>query len=165
MLIPRRLSVSLLIVSLLSTVTAAKAQLELPKPTGWVNDFDKVIDAKTQKRLTDLSAKLDKKAHAQIAVVTIDSLGGAFIDDYAHSLFNQWGIGNKGENRGVLILFAMSERKFRIEVGLGLETLLPNERVAEIVKEVIPDLKQQRYSKAAFHTASMVAAIIAKDRG
>ncbi len=164
MLLRRALTVSLLMLSLFAP-SAATAQLERPKPKGWVNDFANVISSKAKKRLTALCVEVDEKTHAQIAVVTIDSTGSTSIDDYATSLFNRWGIGHKGENRGIMIILAISDRKYRIEVGRGFETLFPNERVVGIGAEMVPDLKQQHYSEALLHTTDEIAHIIAKDRG
>jgi uncharacterized protein len=155
---------SIVCTGLLRPVTS-EAQLEFPRAKGWVNDFGNVIDADAGKRLTALCTEVDRKAHAQIVVVTIDSLGGTPIDDYAYSLFNHWSIGRKGENRGILILLAMSDRKWRIEVGHGLQTLFPNERVAGIGAEMVPELKQKHYSKAVLHVSSEIANIIAGERG
>lgn len=87
------------------------------KPTGYVNDFANVIDDSTKDRVTAICKELDQKAHAQIAVVTINTLGGADINPYASALFNRWGIGYKGDNPGILILLALSDRKWRIEIA------------------------------------------------
>jgi uncharacterized protein len=74
--------------------TVVLAELDFPKPKGWVNDFANAIDADKQKRLGALCSEVDEKTHAQIAIVTIDSLGGIPIGDYARLLFNNWGIGH-----------------------------------------------------------------------
>ena len=145
--------------------TVAVAQLDLPKPKGWVNDFAKVVDPDTQKHLTALCSELDKKTHAQIAIVTVDSLGGTPIGDYARLLFNKWGIGHKDDNRGVLILLSMTDRMSNITVGYGFEPLFPNDRVAEIVAEMNPYLRQRNYGKAVLHGAGKMASIIAHERG
>jgi uncharacterized protein len=141
------------------------AQLDFPKPQGFVSDFAKVIDADTQKRLTALCSQLDAKTHAQIAVVTVESLGGTPIGDYARLLFNKWGIGHKDDNRGMLILLSMTDRMSNITVGYGFERLFPNDRVARIVAEMNPDLKQRNYSKAVLHSTGKIAKIIAHEKG
>ena len=158
------LSVLLLITSVPSVV-AGQEKSDQIQPKGYVNDFANVIDASTKDRLTTLCTEIDRKAHAQMAVVTIDTLGGASINEYATSLFNRWGIGHKDDNRGILILLALSERKYRIEIGRGFESLFPNDRVARIGAEMIPDLKQRKYSEAVMHATSVMATIIAKERG
>jgi uncharacterized protein len=160
------ISISLLI-ALTATLTAGAdtATLDYPKPKGYVNDFGNVIDANSTDRLNALCTELDQKTHAQVAIVTIESLRGAPIEHYATSLFNKWGIGHKDDNRGILILLALSDRKSRIEIGRGFEALFPNERVAKIVAEMVPDLKQQHYSQALLRCTRTIATIVAQERG
>jgi uncharacterized protein len=157
------LSLSLLIAAGCSTLAGGESGLLQPK--GYVNDFANIIDVNTRDRLTALCTELDRKTHAQIAVVTIDSLGGNSLEAYATSLFNRWGIGHKEDNRGILIVLSLSDRKYRIEIGRGFEPLFPNDRVARIGGEMIPDLKKQKYSEAVLHSTSVIASIIAKERG
>jgi uncharacterized protein len=164
MLVRRALSVSLLMLGLLTPITA-KAQLEFPQPKGWVNDFANVISAEAKKRLTMICAELDQKAHAQIAVVTVDTTAGTPIEDYARLLFNKWGIGHKEDNRGLLILLSITDHKYRIEVGRGFEPLFPNDRVAQIGAQMLPDLRERRYAEAILHTVDEIASIIARERG
>ena len=71
--------------------------------------------------MTDICTQIDQKAHAQIAVVTINTLNGADIETYAVDLFKKWGIGSKSTDHGVLILYAIQDHRARIEVGYGLE--------------------------------------------
>jgi len=76
-----------------------------------------VIDAESAEAIRSLCEQIDHKARAQIAVVTIHSLDGADIESYAVDLYKAWGIGPKSDNRGVLILLAVNDRRYRIEVG------------------------------------------------
>ncbi len=141
----------------------ARSQATCPRRTSIALSGTKI--AFRRDRLTALCTELDQKTHAQIAVVTIDTLGGDSIDEYATSLFNRWGIGHKDDNRGILILLSLSDRKYRIEIGRGFEALFPNDRVARIGAEMIPDLKKQKYSEAVLHSTGMIASVIAKERG
>src|ERR1700730_9255565 len=75
-------------------------------PSNYVNDFAGVLDAATQARLNDLCRQVEEKTNAQIGVVTINSTDGTLAADYAHLLFNQWGIGHKADNRGMLVLLS-----------------------------------------------------------
>ncbi len=107
-------------------VQAAQAEaISQLKPTGYVNDFAHVLDQNTIAQLDEICGQVDEKAHAQIAVVTIHSLDGEEIESYAVDLFHQWGVGNKSTDRGVLILYAINDHRARIEVGYGLEPILP----------------------------------------
>src|ERR1700682_5596937 len=87
------------------------------RPTDYVNDFAHVLDQGTIAELDDICQQIEQKAHAQIAVVTVNSLDGSDIESYAVELFKKWGIGSKATDHGVLILLAAQERKYRIEVG------------------------------------------------
>ena len=86
------------------------------------------------------------------------------IDDYALHLFNEWGIGHKEDNRGLLVLLSMEERKARIEVGRGFETLFPDERAAAILAEMIPDLKVHHYGQALLSCTKTLASAVAQER-
>ena len=115
---------------LASVAMGARAEpIATLKPTGYVNDFAHVLDANAVAEMEEICRQIDQKAHAQIAVVTIHSLDGSDIESYAVDLFKKWGIGDKASNRGVLILYAIDDRKARIEVGYGLEPILPDGKV------------------------------------
>jgi uncharacterized protein len=156
-----------LLIALTAILTAGRgsATLVFPEPKGYVNDFANVIDAQSTDRLNALCTELDQKTHAQVAIVTIQDLSGVPIEPYATSLFNKWGIGHKDDNRGVLILLALSDRKSRIEIGRGFEALFPNERVARINAEMVPDLKLRHYGQAVLRGTRSLARIVAQERG
>ena len=135
------------------------------KPTGYVNDFAHVLEPNTIAQLTNICQQIDQKAHAQIAVVTINSLDGSDIDSYAVDLFKKWGIGSKSTDHGVLILLAVKDRKYRIEVGYGLEPILPDGKVGGFGREAVPYLRQSDYNSALTLMTSRVADVIAKDAG
>ena len=87
------------------------------RPTDYVNDFAHVLNQETITKLDGICDQIDHEAHSQIAVVTINSLDGSDIESYAVDLYKAWGIGDKASNRGVLILFAARDHRYRIEVG------------------------------------------------
>src|SRR5438046_32030 len=134
-------------------------------PTDYVNDFAHVLNQETIAQLDDLCRQIDQKAHAQIAVVTINSLDGSDIESYASELYKKWGIGDKSTNRGVLILLAVKDHRYRIEVGYGLEPILPDGKVGGFGREAVPLLKQNEYNGAVLLLTSRVANVIAQDAG
>ena len=83
----------------------------LPKPTDYVNDFAHVLSSGAVANLDRVCGRLDSKSKVQVAVVTINSLNGADIADFSKNLFNTWGIGHKGSDRGVLVLLAVNDHK------------------------------------------------------
>jgi uncharacterized protein len=135
------------------------------KPRGYVSDFANALSQSTKFQLTQLCAEVDEKAHAQIAVVTVQSLDGRSIEDYSIDLATQWGIGPKQSERGVLILLAVEDRRYRIEAGYGLESILPDGKVGSFGREAIPYLKEGNYDAAVLLMTRRVADVIAKDRG
>jgi uncharacterized protein len=137
----------------------------LPAPTGYVNDFAHVLSDPARQQLESLCALVDRRADAQIAVVTIRSLDGDDIDDYAVKLEEKWKVGRKGTDRGLLLLVATGDRKYRFEVGYGLEGILPDGRVGGIGRQMVPYLKQGDYDHAIGLGVVSAARIIAADAG
>ena len=135
------------------------------RPTGYVNDFTHVLTPDTVTRVENLCQEVDQKAHAQIAVVTLNSLDGSDVETYAVDLFKKWGIGSKASDRGVLILYAIGDRRSRIEVGYGLEPILPDGKVGSIQREAAPLLRNGDYSGGISLVANRVADVIAQDAG
>jgi uncharacterized membrane protein YgcG len=84
-----------------------------------VHDFANLLSPAQRESLETLSQSVERQTTAELAIVTVPTLDGQSIDSYAHELFNQWGIGKKGLNNGVLLLVAPQERRMRIEVGYG----------------------------------------------
>ena len=118
------------------------------RPTNYVNDFAGVLDAATQARLNDLCQQVDQKAAAQIAVVTVKSVDGEDVVSYAVALYQKWGIGAKGKDRGVLILLATDDHKYWTTVGYGLEAILPDGKVGGFGREAVPLLRSGDYAGA-----------------
>ncbi len=135
------------------------------RATNYVNDFAGVLDAATQARLNDLCQQVDQKAQAQIAVVTVKSLDGQDAVSYAVALYQKWGIGAKGKDRGVLILLATQDRKYWTAVGYGLEPILPDGKVGGFGREMVPLLRSGDYSGAVTLVTARVASVIAQDAG
>jgi uncharacterized protein len=137
-----------------------------PKPLGYVSDFATAMDAASRDSITALAGELDRKTGAQLAVVTLPDLGGDEIDPVAVDLYKAWGIGSKGKDEGVLILLAQKERRVRIEVGYGLEGILPDGLCGSIVRRVMaPELSQGMTGPGLLHGAAVVVGVIARDRG
>jgi uncharacterized protein len=135
------------------------------QPTGYVNDFAHVLDAATAAQINDTCQQIDEKAHAQIALVTINSLDGSDIESYAVDLFKKWGIGSKSTDRGVLILYAIQDHRARVEVGYGLEPILPDGKVGGFQREAIPLMRSDNYNQALLLVTGRIAEVIAIDAG
>ena len=155
---------TLLLLVMVAWAMAWENPLQL-KPSGYVNDFAGVISQSTRFQLTALCVEVEQKTHAQISVVTVKSLDGMAIEDFSIKLATKWGIGPKQTERGVLILLATEDRKYRFEVGYGLEPILPDGRTGSIGREAVPYLKEGNYDAAILFMTRRVAEIIAQDRG
>src|SRR6202051_1525325 len=138
----------LLFLLVLCVPAAGAEQVKNLKPQGYVSDFAGVLSAQAKDKLTPLCAEVDQKAKAQIAVVTVSSLEGEPIEQFSIDLATAWGIGPKQKDRGVLILIAPNDRRNRIEVGYGLEPILPDGKVGGFEREAVPLLRENDYRGA-----------------
>lgn len=123
----------------------------LVEPTSdfYVNDYANVLSADTKNYIMDNSVKLANATKAQIVVVTVNSLEGQDIETYATDLFRKFGIGDKDENNGLLILLAPQEREIKIEVGYGLEGVITDGLAGRYLdKYFIPYLKEDNWDEA-----------------
>lgn len=155
--------VALVLASLALALPARTEPVSQLHPSNYVNDFAHVLQPGTEDQLNNLCRQVDEKAHAQIAVVTIHTLDGEPIESYAVDLFKTWGIGSKATDRGVLILIAIQDHRYRTEVGYGLEPILPDGKVGGIWRQAVPLLKQSNYNAAIKQTTEQVASVIAQD--
>jgi len=143
----------------------------LPAPTGYVNDFAGVLSPETRQSLEELCGQLDHQAHAQIAVVTVKSMdpdkSGATptIEEFATALEDKWKVGAKGTDKGVLLIVSLNPRKYRIEVGYGLEGILPDGKVGDIGREMQPYLHTGDYNQAITLGVHQLAQVIDADAG
>lgn len=167
MLLVRRL---LAIPILLCAVSAAvgsqvDAFLESLEPTGYVNDFAGVVGGQAA-AIEALLTELDQKTGAQVAIVTVRSLQGGEINDFAVRLFERWGIGGAAEDNGVLLLAAIDDRAVRIEVGYGLEGLINDASAGRMLDEaVLPYFRQNDYASGLAAGAVTIAQRIAQETG
>jgi uncharacterized protein len=149
-----------------SAVLTAESVSSLPAPTGYVSDFAGVLSPSTKANLENLCTQVDRQAHAQIAVVTIKTLDNdQSVDEFATALEDKWKVGPKGTDRGVLMLVVMNPRKYRIEVGYGLEGILNDAKVGDIGRTMVPALSQLDYNTAIPLGVQQIAGIIAADAG
>ena len=125
----------------------AKAVVE-PTNMFYVNDYANVLSSETKEYIMNTCVELQNKTGAQIVVVTVDSLDGESLEEYATELFRKFGIGDTEKNNGVLMLCSTGDRRFRIEVGYGLEGALPDGKTGRIQDEyIIPYLRNDNYDE------------------
>lgn len=161
----------LLLVVLVQTFCAA-AGLEAaqipPKPQSgtniYVQDYADIISPDSEKLIYSIGRELDSKTTAQVAVLTVPTLDGEPIENYALNVLRSWGIGSKEKNNGVLIVVATKDRQSRIEVGYGLEGALPDGLTGRIQDDtMLPYFKQGQYDKGIVNGYAATAATVAKE--
>jgi uncharacterized protein len=152
----------------------------LPAPTGYVNDFAGVLTPETKQSLEELCTEVDQKAHAQIAVVTVqkleadpmkgmsaDQMPAPSVEEFAVKLEEKWKVGAKGTDRGLLLIFVMDPAPAhgRIEVGYGLEGILPDGKVGDIGREMKPVLLAGDLNQGISLGVREISQVIAADAG
>jgi len=150
---------------LFSASLCAAEDIKKIHPAGYVSDLAGAIAPEARTRLEALCSELEQKTGAQLAIVTVQSLEGESVENYAVDLFKQLGVGGKKDNRGVLLLVAPNERKYRVEVGYGLEPVINDARAGDAGRAMVPYLRQNDYGKAAEVAAWQLARHIADDAG
>jgi uncharacterized protein len=155
----------LIFVFLFFALPANAEKIQDIHPTGYVTDLAGVINADTKTRLENLCLELEQKTGAQMAIVTVRSLEGQDVDQYGNDLFKQLGVGNKKDNRGVLLLIAPTERTYRVEVSYGLEPVINDARAGDAGRLMRSYFLQGNYSAGIEAAAWQLAKYIADDRG
>jgi uncharacterized protein len=124
-----------------------------------------VLDQQSRAQLEAYCGRVEQATGVQMAIVTIDTLDDQPIEDVANTLYRKWGIGKKGKNEGIMLLVAIKDHKDRIEVGYGLEPILPDGFVGSVLREAKPLLQQGAYGQALFAAAEEMGTRIAAAKG
>jgi uncharacterized protein len=142
----RALSIVVLLCCSFFVIPSAFAQA-FPRPTGRVNDFANVIDPAVEAEIDHRLDLLEQHTSSEIAVATVQSLGGLSSSDYANRLFKAWGVGQANTDNGVLVVIGIADRDMAIEVGYGLEGVLPDGLAGQIIRDQFtPRFKAGDYS-------------------
>lgn len=119
-----------------------------------------LLDGVAERALTDRLEQLEAQTSDQVVVVTVPTLGGLTIEKYSFDLANRWGIGRADVNNGVLLVVAPNERKVRIEVGLGLEGLLTDEKATEIIQSILPAFRAGQMQQGVLDGEAAIEAVL-----
>ena len=147
-----------------TTQVFVPATAEFPALTGRVVDDAGVLDNATREALRIKLQALEEKTGDQLIVVTVKSLHGSSVEEYANKLFRHWRIGEKGRNNGVLFLHAPNERKIRFEVGYGLEGTL-TDAISKLIQvnAVAPRFKQNDFNGGTMRGVDDIIAVLSGD--
>lgn len=143
-------SVAALLALVVLPVSAALAQStpEFPELSGRVVDKAGILSPTTESQITQVLQAHEQGTTEQVVVVTVPDLQGYPIEDFGYQLGRHWGIGQKGEDNGALLIVAQKERKIRIEVGYGLEGRLTDAASATIINQIMtPAFKQGQFEQ------------------
>jgi uncharacterized protein len=135
------------------------------KPQGYLSDFSGVVDAGSRVALERYCGQVEKDTGAEIALVTLPSLQGEPIEDFANDLYRQWGVGKKGKDEGIMLLLVTGDRRSRLEVGYGLEPYIPDGFAGSLLRQMAPALRQQDYGTAMREAATVIGNRIAQAKG
>ncbi len=135
MLMKRILSIAGILVTLALCLCGCTNEEGFPTPTDYfyVNDFANILEDATEADMVSRAAALNEATTAQVVVVTVDSLGGEDISEYAYELGREWGVGDEEADNGVVILLSTGDREIYIAVGYGLEGALPDSKTGRII--------------------------------
>jgi uncharacterized protein len=158
----------LVAVALIGLVLPAVAESvkDMPMPTAYVNDYAGVLSDSTKSDLNDQLRALDTQAHAQMFIAIVHKIEGASSPaEFANDLLAKWKPGQKGQDRGVVLVLAVDDHKYQFEIGYGLEGILPDGKTGDIGRDMVPDLKAGNYNGALRTAVGEVSDVIAKDAG
>jgi uncharacterized protein len=163
----RSLGLLLLCLGLLASLRAPLRAEDVKSihPTGYVTDLAGVMQPQAKTQLENMCTELEQKTGAQMAIVTVKSLDGNDVDDYGNRLFQSLGVGQKKSEGGVLLLVAPNDRKYRVEVGYGLEHIINDARAGDTGRAMVPFFRRGDYSGGVVAAAAQLAKFIADDKG
>jgi uncharacterized protein len=155
---------AVLAVTLLISISVGVFAQEFPAARGKVNDFANLLRTEDRAAIEELLAGVERDTTAEIALVTVRNLDGRPLEEYANRLFQEWGIGKKGRDNGVLILVSRDDREIRIEVGYGLEGVLPDGLAGAVIRETfVPRFRGGQYREGLLEGTTRVVDIIRRN--
>lgn len=159
----KRLRVFLLLVACHWLLPPLASAQSLPKPAGRVTDLAGVIDPAAEAEIDRRIDQLEQQTSSEIAVATVVTLDGMSIEEYANRLFKEWGVGQAKQDNGVLVLVAPNEREMRVEVGYGLEGVLPDGLAGQVIRDTFtPRFRDGDYSGGIRDGVGRIADIVEK---
>jgi uncharacterized protein len=164
----RLILINIALLFVFTTASIATGAPAIPvRPPNYVVDLAGVIDDSVEAGLDRYLLELEQKTTAQIVVLTITSLDGESIFDLSLDIaHNRWKIGQKGKDNGALLLVAVNDRKYRFQIGYGLESILPDSLVGSIGRQyLVPNFRKGNYSTGIAQATLAMINIVAEDAG
>jgi len=165
----KRLATISIIVALVAGIVGvafsaqAAPAVTYPQPKGFVNDFAAVLKPDEASKLEGMLTNLEKTTTAELAVVTVKTTQPLDPKSYVVGLMEAWKVGKKGKDNGLILLAAIDDRRVEVEVGYGLEGILPDALVLRIIdNDLIPQFKQNKYGEGIIAAVQSYASVITK---
>jgi uncharacterized protein len=125
--------------------------LDVPKLQGRVNDYAEMLSQQEKQELEQTLKNIETNTSAQLVLLTMPSLGDENLEEYTMRVAEEWKLGQEKKDNGVILFIALKERRIRIEVGYGLEPVLPDARCGTIIRNIItPAFKQGQFYQGFF---------------
>lgn len=142
----RKIKIVIWLLLLVPAIALSQQIPKAPNPPRLVNDLADVLSPEQEAALERKLVAYDDSTSNQIAIVLIPTLNDYPIEEFALTLYRDWGIGNKKTNNGILILAAIEDRRIRIEAGYGLEGAVPDITANQIItNDIAPAFRSGDY--------------------
>jgi uncharacterized protein len=154
-----------LILVLITVTVGAEPLTSIPNPRArdgtWVTDMPGALRPDTIAQLNTAIRDFERTTGGEMAVVVIRSLDGVSIEETAVKLFDLWGIGKKSKDNGLLLLWSTGDRRVRVEVGYGLEGILPDGKAGAILDTyVIPKFKSGEFDEGVLAGVAALLSVV-----
>lgn len=164
----KKIKVVILILLLILSLSFSSFAINIPEPTNdfFVNDFADVISEENEQEIMKIGVDLYKQTSAQVVVVTVDSLDGYEVNDYALELGREWGVGSKESSNGCVLLLSVNDREVTIQVGYGLEGCLTDAGTGRILDDyAIPYLINDDFSTGLLEAYKAIVGDVCTEYG
>lgn len=146
----------------LALTLAGAANFDALQPQGYVSDYANILDPAHRQELERYCKRVEELTKAEMSLVTLPTLEGEPIEDVANNLYRRWGVGKKGTNEGIMLLLVTNDRRMRLEVGYGLEPILPDGFAGRILRQMRPLLRDRQYGPALLEAAHQIGGTVAR---
>lgn len=154
------------VLSLFCSLSFAATPEPPPTPTNYVVDLAGIIEDDAEAQLNSYLKEIEQKTSAQVVVLTIQSLEGEDIEGFSLRIAERWKLGQKRKDNGLLITVAVQDRRYRFEVGYGLEAILPDSLVGSIGRQyLVPHFRKGEYTTGIVKAVEAVVSVIAENQG
>jgi uncharacterized protein len=154
------------VASVFTTCRISSAQVDLPMPRYYVEDYANVINNSDEQALNGVLQELEQKTGAQYIILTVETTGGVPIEEFSIKLAEKWKLGRKGKDNGLLFTIAVKDRWWRFEVGYGLEGFVTDNYCGQVGRQyLVPYLKKGDYSRGIYQANLVVVRKIAGAAG